>query len=75
MTRTGTCTIRTRPRADVPADAVPYAVVVYGTDQQPVEVRLPFPTVAAAEHHATSCGLDGRVVPITFPFRSPRMGT
>ncbi|WP_250290445.1 hypothetical protein [Frankia sp. CiP1_Cm_nod1] len=59
----------------VPADAVLYAVVVYGPEQQPIEVRLPFPTAAAADHHARSRGLDGRVVPITFPFPSPRTGT
>ncbi|WP_162233188.1 MULTISPECIES: hypothetical protein [Protofrankia] len=52
-----------------------YAVVVYGPDQQPVEVLLPFHSVAAADHHAKSRGLDGRVVPITFPFHTPRPGS
>ncbi|KLL11850.1 hypothetical protein BL254_17255 [Protofrankia sp. BMG5.30] len=75
MLRTGTCGIQTRPRPDVPADAVLYAVVVYGPDQQPVEVLLPFHSVAAADHHAKSRGLDGRVVPITFPFHTPRPGS
>ncbi|WP_165485348.1 hypothetical protein [Protofrankia symbiont of Coriaria ruscifolia] len=56
-------------------DAVLYAFVVYGPDRQPVEVLLPFPSVAAADHHAQGRNLDGRVVPITFPFHSPRTGT
>ncbi|WP_131745346.1 hypothetical protein [Frankia sp. Cppng1_Ct_nod] len=60
--------------ADVPADAVLYALIVYGPDRQPVEVVLPFPTVSAADHHGQSGNLDGRVVPITFPFR-PRQGS
>ncbi len=68
---------RSLPRAeahgDVPADATLYALVVYGPDQQPVEVVLPFPTVSAADHHAQSSNRDGRIVPITFPFR-PRQG-
>ncbi len=52
-----------------------YAVVVYGPDQQLAEVHLPFPSVAAADHYATSHRLDGCVVPIAFPFRPPRPGS
>ncbi|SBW24650.1 hypothetical protein [Protofrankia symbiont of Coriaria ruscifolia] len=51
-----------------------YALVVYGPDELPVEVRLPFPSVAAADHHATSHDIDGHVVPIVFPVY-PRSGT
>ncbi len=64
---------RADTRADVPTDATLYALIVYGENGQPVEVVLPFPTVSAADHHARSNNLDGRVVPITFPFR-PRQG-
>ncbi|WP_131786301.1 hypothetical protein [Protofrankia symbiont of Coriaria ruscifolia] len=75
LPQTGTCAVRTQPRPDVPADAALYAFVVSGPDQQPVEVHLPFPSVAAADHHARGRNLDGRVVPIIFPFHSPRTGT
>ncbi len=58
---------------DVPADAVLFAIIVYGPNRQPVEVLLPFPTVSAADHHARSRNIDSRIVPIAFPFH-PRQG-
>ncbi len=51
-----------------------YALVVYGPDKLPVEVRLPFPSVTAADHHATSHGIDGHVLPMVFPVY-PKSGT
>ncbi len=72
--RTGTCAAPMSTHSAVPADAVLYALVVYGPDALPVEVRLPFPSAVAADHHATSHGIDGRVVPIVFPVY-PESGT
>ncbi|WP_322778271.1 hypothetical protein [Frankia sp. Cas4] len=66
--------VHTPTRSDIPPDTALYGLVVYGRDEQPTEVRLPFPTVAAADHHAKSHAIDGRVVPIVFPIY-PRSGT
>ncbi len=72
--RTGTCAAQTSTHSAVPADAMLYALVVYGPDKLPVEVRLPFPSVTAADHHATSHGIDGHVLPMVFPVY-PKSGT
>ncbi|WP_131745241.1 hypothetical protein [Frankia sp. Cppng1_Ct_nod] len=59
--------VHTATHSDIPPDTALYGLVVYGRDEKPTEVRLPFPTVSAADHHAKSHGIDGRVVPIVFP--------